>query len=89
MKISSINYQNQHTSKAVNEKFLKKAIDKYNRCAPNHDQGHLLEVIGDQACYGGISKQDAIDTLEAIKPYAQNAIKYINSMIEDMKKWKD
>ena len=84
MKISSINYQNQHTSKAVNQKFLKKAIDKYNRCAPNHDQGHLISCLTNEVYYGFLSYKDAIDTLNAIKPYAQDCKEWIERLIKDL-----
>ena len=85
MKILPINNQNQISHKAVDQKFLKQAIEKYNRCAPHHNQGHLLTCIDLKEAYGLISTQDAIDTLEAIKPYAQNALEVIENMIKKMK----
>ena len=90
MRISPINNrQNQISHKAVNQKFLKQARDNFLRCYPYHNQGHLLTCIETQAIYGLLSKQDAIDTLHAIKPYAQNAIETINETIEMITKWKD
>lgn len=86
MRISSIStYQSNPTYKAVNQKYLKQAVEKFNRCAPYHDQGHLLTCIDLAEAYGLISSRDAIDTLEAIKPYAQNALEVINGMIEQIK----
>ena len=81
--------QNQVSHKAVNQKFLKQAKNEYLKYAPYHNQGHLLTCIETQAIYGLLSKQDAIDTLHAIKPYAQNAIETINETIELIAKWKD
>ena len=85
MKILPINNQNQISHKAVNQKFLKQAIEKYNRCAPHHNQGHLLTCISLRVAYKLLSPQDAIDTLEAIKPYAQNALEVIENMIKNLK----
>ena len=87
MKILPINNSNNQIShKAVNKKFLDKAINTYLRYKPYHNQGHLLTMIGIEAAYNLISYQDAIDTLEAIKPLAQNSIEVIDNMIKEMKK---
>ena len=88
MKISAINItnNNQVSHKAVNQKLLKQAIDKYNRCAPYHNQLPLITSISNREIYGLLSTQDAIDTLEAIKPYAQNILNAIDDLINDLKK---
>ena len=87
MKISPINNQQYKIShKAVNQKLLKQAIDNYNRYKPYQNQGHLLTCIDIRMAYKFLSYQDAIDTLDAIKPYSDDAIEVIESMIEDMKK---
>lgn len=83
MKISPINNQISH--RAVNQKFFKQAVKEYEKWAPYHDQGHLIRSIMSAAYYRLISYQDAIDTLEAIKPYAQNALEVINYRIELLK----
>ena len=87
MKILPINNQNQISHKAVNQKFLKQAIEKYNRCAPYHNIIPIVGNVINYTIYGLMSRQDAIDTLEAIKPYAQNqsVIDDINDRIKDVK----
>ena len=82
------NYKNQPSHKAVNLRFLKKAIDKYNRCYPHQDQGHLIEMIDIAHSYQLISTQDVIDTLKAIKPYANDALVVIGSMLEMYERYK-
>ena len=87
MKILSINNSNnQIAHKAVNQKFLKQARDEFMRFAPYQNQGHLLTMIGIEVAYGLLKPQDAIDTLEAIKPYSKDALEVINSMIIRLKK---
>ena len=87
MKISAINNNNYKTShKAVNQKLLKQAIDKYNRCAPYHNQLPLITNIMNRVVYRQLSFQDGIDTLEAIKPYAENVIDAIDDSIDALKK---
>ena len=80
MKILPISiHQKQVSHKAVDQKILKEARDMYNRAHPHHN---LLPIIGDVvvcAMYRILSDQDAIDTLNAIKPYAQN-----QSVVEDI-----
>ena len=74
--------QNQVSHKAVNQKFLKQAKEEF-RINPSHPHiGHLLTMIKINETYGLISTQDVIDTLEAIKPYAQNAIEVIEYMLQ-------
>ena len=86
MKISAVNNNNYKTShKAVNQKLLKQAIDKYNRCAPYHNQLPLIANIRNRQILGLISIKDAIDTLEAIKPYAENVIDAIDDRINDLR----
>ncbi len=87
MKILPINNSNNQIShKAVNKKFLDKAINTYLQYKPYHNQGHLIRTISNTEILGLIKTQDAIDTLEAIKPLAQNSIKVIDSIIKEMKK---
>ena len=87
MKILSINNSNnQITHKAVNKQYLKQARDNFMRYAPCQNQGHLLTMIGIDIAYGLLKPQDAIDTLEAIKPYSKDALEVINSMIIRLKK---
>ena len=77
--------QNQVSHKAVNQKYLKQARDKYYRCAPYHNQLPIIGNIVNCAIYGLISKQDAIDTLNAIRPYAGNVLDDIEDRIKDLK----
>ena len=79
------NHQNQVSHKAVDQKFLKQAKDKYYRCAPYHNQLPIIGNIINYAIYGLISKQDAIDTLNAIRPYAENVLDDIEDRIKDLK----
>ena len=79
--------QNQISHKAVDQKLLNEAIKTYNRAKPYHN---LLPLIGDIvncAIYRILSPRDAIDTLEAIKPYAQNqsVVEAINDKIKVVK----
>ena len=87
MKISAINISNnnQVSHKAVNQKLLKQAIDKYNRCAPYHNQLPLISSIAYRVYYKLLSYEDAIDTLEAIRPYSENALGAITDLINDLK----
>ena len=86
MKITAINNNNYKTShKAVNQKLYLKAKNEFIKYAPYHNQGHLLTCIDIREAYGVLSTQDAIDTLEAIKPYAQNSLEVINNMIKNMR----
>ena len=86
MKISAVNNNNYKTShKAVNQKLLKQAMDKYNRCAPYHNQLPLISIIAFRVYYKLLSYEDAIDTLEAIKPYSENALGAITDLINDLK----
>ena len=87
MRISPINIQQKQIShKAVNQKLLNEAIKTYNRAKPYHNQGPLITSIINRVYYKLLSKQDAIDTLEAIKPYAEGSIERIKTLINDLKK---
>ena len=84
MRISQIgtNFQTKRPSfQKVNEKFFKQAVEEYRKNAPYHHQGHLLRCIDIETYFEVLSYQDAIDTLNAIKPYAQNALNAIDGMI--------
>ena len=86
MKILSINNSNnQITHKAVNQKFLKQARDEFMRFAPHHNQIPLINDIELSVYYGLLSYKDAIDTLEAIKPYSKNILEKIEKLISDLK----
>ena len=86
MRISPIkNYQNQVSHKAVNQKYLKQARNEYMKYAPYHNQLPIIGNIVNCAIYGLISKQDAIDTLNAIRPYAGNVLDDIEDRIKDLK----
>ena len=85
MRISPINIQQKQIShKAVDQKLLNKAIETYNRYKHPH-QGDLITSIKMRVAYKLLSPQDAIDTLEAIKPYAQNALEVIDDTIGRLK----
>ena len=90
MKISPINNQQYKIShKAVNQKYYNQAKKMYMRAAPYHN---LLPIIGNIInceIYQLITTQDAIDTLEAIKPYAQNdsIVEDIDDRIKDLKSY--
>ena len=87
MKILSINNSNnQIAHKAVNKKLFKQARDEFMRFAPHHNQIPLINDIALSVYYGLLSYKDAIDTLEAIKPYSKDALEVINSMIISLKK---
>ena len=86
MRISPINnHQNQVSHKAVNQKYLKQARNEYMKYAPYHNQLPIIGNIVNCAIYGLISKQDAIDTLNAIRPYAGNVLDDIEDRIKDLK----
>ena len=86
MRISPINNrQNQVSHKAVNQKYLKQARNEYIKYAPYHNQLPIIGNIVNCAIYGLISKQDAIDTLNAIRPYARNVLDDIEDRIKDLK----
>ena len=86
MRISPINNrQNQISHKAVNQKYLKQARNEYIKYAPYHNQLPIIGNIVNCAIYGLISKQDAIDTLNAIRPYARNVLDDIEDRIKDLK----
>ena len=86
MRISPINNrQNQVSHKAVNQKYLKQARNEYIKYAPYHNQLPIIGNIVNCAIYGLISKQDAIDTLNAIRPYARNVLDAIEDRIKALK----
>ena len=88
MKILSINNSNnQITHKAVNQKFLKQARDLSLKYGDSPPIGDLLQEIDISLIYGIISKQDALDTLYAIKKYAKNALEAIDDDIKNILKW--
>ena len=84
MKILPINNQNQISHKAVNQKFFNQAKNDFIKYAPHHNQAHLISCITNAVYYQLLSKQDAIDTLEAIKPYAENVLDWIDELIKDL-----
>ncbi len=87
MKILPINNSNNQVShKAVNKKFLDKAIQEYLRRKPRHNQELLISDIRNSQILGLISVQDAIDTLETIRPLASNDIRSIEFNINEIKK---
>ena len=77
--------QNQVSHKAVNQKYLKQARNEYMKYAPYHNQLPIIGNIVNCAIYGLISKQDAIDTLNAIRPYAGNVLDAIEDRIKAFK----
>ena len=86
MKILSINNSNnQIAHKAVNKKLFKQARDEFMRFAPHHNQIPLINDIALSVYYGLLSYKDAIDTLEAIKPYSKNILEKIEKLISDLK----
>ena len=86
MKILSINNSNnQIAHKAVNQKLFKQARDEFMRFAPHHNQIPLINDIALSVYYGLLSYKDAIDTLEAIKPYSKNILEDIEELISDLK----
>ena len=86
MRISSINNRkNQVSHKAVNQKFLKQARDNFLKYYPHNYQGDIIRCISNREIVGLLSTQDAIDTLEAIKPYSSDALEVIEDMIKSMK----
>ena len=86
MKILSINNSNnQIAHKAVNQKLFKQARDEFMRFAPHHNQIPLIDDIARSVYYGLLSYKDAIDTLEAIKPYSKNILEKIEKLISDLK----
>ena len=84
MKILPINNQNQISHKAVNQKFFNQAKNDFIKYAPHHNQAHLISCITNAVYYQLLSKQDAIDTLEAIKPYAENVLDWIDELIKNL-----
>ena len=86
MKISAINNNNYKTShKAVNQKLYLKAKNEFIKYAPYHNQLPLITNIRNRQILKLLSIQDAIDTLEAIKPYAENVIDAIDDTINDLR----
>ena len=86
MKISAVNNNNYKTShKAVNQKLYLKAKNEFIKYAPYHNQLPLIANIRNRQILGLISIKDAIDTLEAIKPYAENVIDAIDDTINDLR----
>ena len=86
MKITAINNNNYKTShKAVNQKLYLKAKNEFIKYAPYHNQLPLISIIAYRVYYKLLSYEDAIDTLEAIKPYSENALGAITDLINDLK----
>lgn len=84
MQISPINYKTNPTFQAVNQKYLQRAQKEFAK--RKGVTGDLLDCISIEAFFKQISKQDAIDTLNAIKQYAENAIGPWKSTLEFIKK---
>lgn len=63
------NYNNQPNFKAVNQKFYKKALRNYE-CGQNAATSDwLMSLTDDLFLFKDISKQDAIDTMNAVRKY--------------------
>ena len=87
MKISAINISNnnQVSHKAVNQKLYQRAKNEFTKYAPYHNQLPLISSIAYRVYYKLLSYEDAIDTLEAIRPYSENALGAITDLINDLK----
>lgn len=85
MKIG-VNYgYRQPTFQAVNQKYLKWAEKDYK--IVKNISGHLLESLRDDVClFGDISKKDGIDTMNAIRKYADPEGKeFFDHVLENIK----
>ena len=72
MQILSINQQaNNNPFQAVSQKYLQRAEKEFAR--RKGITGDLLDCIAYDVFFKQLSKQDAIDTLNAIKPYVTGA----------------
>ena len=72
MQILSINQQaNNNSFQAVSQKYLQRAEKEFKQI--KGISGDLLDCLYYDTFYKQLSKQDAIDTLNAIKPYVTGA----------------
>ena len=71
MKIAGVNYSvgyKQPAFQAVNQKYLKKAQQLYERRG-NITADWIESLTDDVVLFGDISKKDAIDTMNAVRKY--------------------
>ena len=85
MQILSIGGNNQLSCKAVNQKLVNRAIRTRLKNLPLHDQTSLINEIAYKTACGIYTYRDSIDTLEAIRPYSENSLDTLESMIDRMK----
>ena len=69
MQVNRVSYPTYNTNfKAVNKKYLKEGIDRCIHRTSIHETLFCLEI---DVAFKSISPQDALDTLNAILPYAK------------------
>ena len=80
-------YVNQNVNcRAVNQKYLKTAEKSYRRFG-NVTSEWYYSIRDDVCLWKGISKQDAIDTMLAIKKYVnEGSMDFYNHVLDSIKK---
>ena len=77
MKINPIVNSNpsQTNFKAVNQKYLKWAEKNYKAVKNGATADWIMSLKDDVILFGDVSKQDAIDTMNAVRKYVSNGSK--------------
>ncbi len=87
MKINPINHTNQTQPafQKVNQKYLKKAEEWYRRRG-NIDSSWYESLCDDVLLFKDISKQDAIDTINAARKYVtKGSMEAYNTLMKEIK----
>ena len=86
MKINAVNGTNQPAFQKVNQKYLKEAENWYKR--RGNIEGIWYESLRDDVTlFKDISKQDGIDTMNAVRKYVnEGSMEFFNHVMDCIKK---
>ena len=86
MKINAVNGTNQPAFQQVNQKYLKEAENWYKRRG-NIDSSWYESLCDDVILFKDISKQDAIDTINAARKYVtKGSMKAYETLLKNIQK---
>ena len=86
MKINAVNGTNQPAFQKVNQKYLKEAENWYKRRG-NIDSSWYESLCDDVILFKDISKQDAIDTINAARKYVtKGSMKAYETLLKNIQK---
>ena len=86
MKINAVNGTNQPAFQKVNQKYLKEAENWYKRRG-NIDSSWYESLRDDVTLFKDISKQDGIDTMNAVRKYVnEGSMEFFNHVMDCIKR---